>query len=187
MIKRNLNIVLRWKVNNFYSRDSNKFKEKFNHLICFEYKSKNKSRTFVKPISEDDIISTEENNIKSDRDNNNDRDRNSIFVKPKLKDISKDDKSNFKVLASLNDQQTKKYYTELRDSLINMDQPPNKTIIWFGVHSIPVIVLFYSLPGILWIHQVFWISTSMGLAFTSYEMYSSKEEKEILDMHMIIG
>lgn len=101
-----------------------------------------------------------------------------LFIKPKM------GKEDSKFLKQINEKHIKEYYSNVKEFIMDFDSNNNNMLLWYIFHTVPLVITITYSPLLLWVHQVFWVSTSMGLVFCSYEMYSSKKEKEILDDHM---
>ena len=111
----------------------------------------------------------------------------SIKIKSTIKDIKTESQSKeFETYDNLDQPIKKEFYEELRDSIMSLDTP-KKLRYWLAFHTIPSILFFTQLPNIIWIYQLFWSGTVSCLAMIGYEFYSDKNEKNILDIHIIGG
>ncbi len=95
---------------------------------------------------------------------------------------------NLKLLNKLNDTQLKAYYTDLRDASLNLKNSGIKYMLFgYILHLSPFFLFAKYTSNFIWVYQIFWIGTSVGLVHSAYEFYSDKNEKKILDNHLLFA
>jgi hypothetical protein len=110
-----------------------------------------------------------------------------IILKPNFNKL-KNSNSSINLMSKLEDKKLKSYYNDLRRGIMNFEDPPsNRMYLWYGAHLIPAVIFINQLHNFIWVYQIFWITTSFGLVYSTYELYSSEKEKKIMDNHVIIG
>jgi hypothetical protein len=108
------------------------------------------------------------------------------ILKPKYNENSQSKSIN--LMSNFEDEKLKNYYSDLRKGIMNFEDPAyNHMYLWYGVHLIPAFFLINQLPNFIWVYHTFWITTSLGLVYSTYEFYSSEKEKKIMDHHIIMG
>jgi hypothetical protein len=80
----------------------------------------------------------------------------------------------------------KDFYNELKFSIMSLDSHI-RLRYWLAGHSLPLIICYYDPLGFLWVYQMFWAFTGVGLACNSYEFYSDISEKNNITGFIVLG
>jgi hypothetical protein len=103
----------------------------------------------------------------------------------KDKTIYTNDKTGLDFLASMNESQLKDYYKELKSTYLTLEDKPMKYMsLMYFFHTLPLLYMGNQILYSVWVYQVFWATTGMGLIQSVYEFYSTNEEKKILNRNL---
>jgi hypothetical protein len=79
----------------------------------------------------------------------------------------------------------KTFLIDLRNSIINLDESrPKRIPFWIFLHSLPALVLLQNIGSLLWVYQIFWIGSSIGLNLSAFEFYADEKEKKVMLSHL---
>ena len=77
------------------------------------------------------------------------------------------------------------FQKDLRNSIINLDESrPKRMPVWIFFHSLPALILIQNIGSVLWVYQIFWIGSSIGLNLSAFEFYTDEKEKKIMLSHL---
>jgi hypothetical protein len=107
-------------------------------------------------------------------------------IKSTLKETSQTEKikEDFETYDDLPTDRKKDFYEEYRDSIMIIYND-RKLRYWYAFHTMPAILFLPNLMNYLWIYQIFWSGTVAGIGMVCYDLYSDRNEKTALDLHII--
>jgi hypothetical protein len=173
-------------------------------FVKFNFKNFGKKyKTVIKPIKNDtdnnpnntNTSNTSSNNTQSFSPNSffnknpkEETTSNDYKIKPEFKQSRKSDDSGLNIMSKFDDKKIQNFYSDLRNTAMNLeDSGVKRMYLWYGAHILPSLCFIPNFFNFVFVYQIFWISSSMGLAYSSYEFYSTPKEKRILDNHIRLG
>jgi hypothetical protein len=173
-------------------------------FICKNFAKKYK--TVIKPINSDGINNSDNNlknksqNVtssdsysqksffKNQNENNKSSENEEYKIKPEFREERRGDESGLNIMSKFDDKKIQNFYSDLRNTAMNLeDSGVKRMYLWYTAHIIPSLCFIPNFFNFAFVYQIFWVSSSMGLAYSSYEFYSTPKEKKILDNHIRLG